>query len=151
MARMKTLELDQLVDQMTTSMLGVGVEEVPRIEPAEAAARRVIGCVHLTADQWSGSVLVSLDLEDAVRATATMFMLDESEADEELVADAVGEFANVLAGMIKTEIGGGCSLSLPTVTAGGGLRLTVPGATPVDERRFSCDVGHIDVATLETP
>ena len=148
MARMKELELRRLVDEMTTSMLGSGIDgEVE--ETLDEDQHEVIGCVHLSDDPWSGSILVSMTREAANAATATMFMLGEDEVDESLVADAMGEFANVLAGMIKTEIGGGCQLSLPTVTAGAGLRFAVPGTVVVDRRRFGSAVGPIGVATME--
>lgn len=148
MARMKELELGRLVDEMTTSMLGMGVDGELE-EATDAVQHEVIGCVHLSADPWQGSILVSLPLDAATAATATMFMLGEDEVDDDLVADAMGEFANVLAGMIKTEIGGGCSLSLPTVTSGAGLRFAVPGTVVVDRRRFASGVGAISVATME--
>lgn len=147
MARMKELELGRLVDDMTASMLGVGVQEIEDRDDGDV--RQVIGCVHLSDDPWMGSILVSMPHEAAIAATAAMFMLEHDEVDESLVADAMGEFANVLAGQVKGEIGGGCTLSLPTVTSGAGLRFAVPGTTVVDRRRFSCDLGELQVATLE--
>ena len=148
MARMKELELDRLVGEMVASMLGLPAEEAD-VGDLDEDVRQVIGCVHLSDDPWMGSILVSMAQDEAVAATATMFMLEADEVDESLVADAMGEFANVLAGQVKGEIGGGCTLSLPTVTSGAGLRFAVPGTTVVDRRRFLCDVGGLTVATLE--
>lgn len=147
MARLKGLDLLELVGQMTASMLGIGVEGA---DAADDDGPRVVGCVHLTSEQWSGSILVAMGREVAVGATAAMFMLGAEDVDDELIADAVGELANVLAGQVKTEIGGGCQLSLPTVTSGAGLRMAVPGAQLVEEKWFASDLGRLSVATMET-
>lgn len=148
MAGIKGVDLTTLVGEMTASMLGASVTEVPVGEPDEQ--RHVIGCVHLTADEWSGSILVGMPERTARQATATMFMLGPDEVDDDLVIDAMGEFANVLAGMAKGAIGGGCQLSLPSVTTGSGLKVSVPGADVVDRRAYDSDLGHLTVTTLES-
>lgn len=147
-SRLAQLDLQELVGEMTSAMLGCGVTTAP--DGATAAGPEVVGIVHLSADEWSGSVLVGMPAPVAATATATMFMLDVDDVDDELIADAMGEFANVLAGQVKGAIGGGCSLSLPSVTTGTGLQVTVPGTTLVIRHNFHCDLGPLSVATMES-
>ncbi len=147
MTSFKEMDLTSLVGEMTTSMLGVAVTE--GAEPVGGDIRQVVGCVHLTSPDWVGSILVAMPADAAAAATAAMFMLSPDEIEESLVADAMGEFANVLAGMAKTAIGGGCQLSLPSVTTGTGLKVVVPGAQLVEQRCYTTDLGRITLTTLE--
>lgn len=146
MADLAGLDLTTLVDEMTTAMLGCSAVE--STDDAPAHDRQVIGCVHLTGDTWSGSILVALPDDAARAATAALFFAEPDAVSEEEIGDAVGEFANVLAGSIKTAIGGGCTLSLPSVTSGAQLRVVVPGTVPVQSIRYSTDLGTMTVSAL---
>ncbi len=146
MSNLKEIDLTGLVDQMCQSMLGVGVTE--GADPVEGDLRQVVGCVHLTGPDWVGSILVAMPDAAADAATAAMFMLGPDEVEADLVADAMGEFANVLAGMTKTAIGGGCQLSLPSVTSGRSLKVVIPGAEMVEQQCYATDLGRITVTTL---
>lgn len=146
MADLAGLDLSELVNEMTTAMLGC--EALESTDDSPVQDREVIGCVHLTGDDWSGSILVAMPEEAARAATAALFFAEPDAVTEGEVADAVGEFANVLAGSAKTAIGGGCALSLPSVTSGAGLKVVVPGTVVVETRRYDTDLGTLTVSAL---
>jgi chemotaxis protein CheX len=147
MADLAGIDLSELVNEMTTAMLGCEAVE-SKDDDAPVQDREVIGCVHLTGEDWSGSILVAMPEETARSSTATLFFSEPDAVTEDEVADAVGEFANVLAGSAKTAIGGGCALSLPSVTSGAGLRVVVPGTVTVETKRYITDLGTITVSAL---
>ena len=147
MADLAGVDLTTLVNEMTTAMLGCEAVPAPP-DSAPVADREVVGCVHLTGETWSGSILVALPEETARAATAALFFAEADAVTEEEVGDAVGEFANVLAGSAKTQIGGGCTLSLPSVTSGAQLRVVVPGTVVVETVRYQTDLGTLTVSAL---
>ncbi|GIV00952.1 MAG: hypothetical protein KatS3mg014_2567 [Actinomycetota bacterium] len=63
--------------------------------------------------------------------------------------DAIGEVANVAGGNVKALIGTHCLLSLPTVTEGVDLRLSVPGMRVVAEVGFLSDGEPFRILVLE--
>lgn len=148
MADLAGIDLNSLVNDMTAMMLQcAAVEDTSEGSPFDG--REVIGVVHLTGADWSGSIMVGMPEDAARRATAALFFTEVDEVSEEEVSDAVGELANVLAGQAKGEIGdASAALSLPSVTTGAQLRVVVPGTVTVETKRYSTDHGAMTVSAL---
>jgi len=64
-----------------------------------------------------GGVALEMDESVARNVSAAILCFDDpSEVDDEMLNDAMGEMANVLAGMMKAKHGGHLSLQLPKVS-----------------------------------
>ncbi len=77
-----------------------------------------------------------------------MFGIDENEAGEEEIQDAIGELANMTGGNIKSLLPEPCYLSLPAVAiTDHGFR--VPGSELVTQINFACDDNLFMVSLLK--
>ena len=64
---------------------------------------------------WTGEVMLRCDQALGRAVAACLFGVAEEEADREMVQDALGEMANIVAGNLKPLFGGKCRLGLPTL------------------------------------
>jgi chemotaxis protein CheX len=119
-------DLAGLADAIWCSILGSPAE--PAAGPARPVGRAVTSCVHISGDDWNGSVSVALPWSLALEVAATMFGLPADELSDADVLDAVGELANIAGGNVKGMLEGPADLSLPVVAEGIDFVLTVPGA-----------------------
>ena len=113
-----------------------------------AGVPMLTGMVQVTGD-WRGAVTIELTRPLALQATDIMFGLEGEDPDPDDVRDAVGEIANMTGGNVKALLGGGCQLSLPSVTEGVDYRVNVPGASVRDRIGFACGDEHLTVSVLE--
>lgn len=89
---------------------------------------------------WNGAVRVSCSRPAACHIASGMFAKSESEVDDDELADAVGEFTNIVGGNIKALFPSPCSLSLPGVAGIGAFADTVPGLLTDDGTRTLVEV-----------
>ena len=110
-------KLQAAVDEFFNGFLGLEVQAGPE----DACSGAVTSMVQFTGG-WSGHCAVRLEWEAARFCTAAMLGMDETELTEEDVIDAVGEFSNVIAGMMQLHLPASTNLSLPVVVEGHGYR-----------------------------
>lgn len=113
--------LDRAVDEVFSTMLGVGCQPARETAaPEEGASRDSISAVIGLAGALSGSLVLDSSGPAARRMAGRMTGVEPAEVDA-VVRDAIGEIANMLAGAWKgydAELASGCLLSTPTVVAG---------------------------------
>jgi hypothetical protein len=90
---------------------------------------------------WDGRVRVETSLVLARQLTAHMFDLAEEDVDDDLVADAIGEIANIIGGNVKALLPTPSHLGLPG--PGGG-----EPAEEVARAVLNCD-DHLVVVVVE--
>lgn len=91
----------------------------------------------------SGTVVINLSTEVALKAASAMLMEEMTEMNDD-VLDAVGELANVIAGQAKTDLEEyKLSVSLPNVVTGEGHCVRFPSATPPLCVAFDTDFGPL--------
>jgi chemotaxis protein CheX len=97
---------------------------------------------------WEGTVAIACPVNLAKKVSAIMFGIDENQAGEEEIQDAIGELANMTGGNIKSLLPEPCYLSLPAVAfTDHGLR--VPGSELVTQINFACDDNLFMVSLLK--
>ena len=72
------------------------------------------GAVEITGG-WEGAIFLDCPEALASHVAARMFALPADEVDDTMRADVMGELVNILGGLFKSAMGGGCALSLPAV------------------------------------
>lgn len=121
----------QTVGTVWEAMLALPVEPAEHDASVRASAD-VAAAVHITGP-WTGSVVLSCDVETARVAAAVMFGTDPATAAPADLYDAVAELANMVGGNLKGLMPEGCQLSLPEP-----VRLPAPGASPAQSVPFTC-------------
>jgi chemotaxis protein CheX len=139
-------DIQQIVSDIWSAMLGIPVEPAPGVEID--GGRSVSGVVHINGD-WEGAIAVNCPEPLARDVTAAMLGLGEDELGDEDVRDAIGEVANMTAGNVKGLLEGECRLSLPAVSEGMHLAMSVPGARVAQESGFCSGVHAFTVTVLE--
>jgi chemotaxis protein CheX len=138
--------VQSIADEIWPSLVGDGEAFVP--VPVPPPAEVVSAWVDITGP-WTGSVVVTCAPATAAALTESVLMTRPPEVvDDEDVADALGELANVLGGNIKSVLPGDSRLGLPQIGAapprgrlddvrslvgqwrGAFLTITVQGAAP---------------------
>lgn len=140
------IDLYRIAADIWAALLGVELKPNPASDGHDAGELVVNASVQIAGD-WTGAVTVQCSHEAAVRAAAAMFAMDVAEVTDEEVADTVGELANVAGGNVKSELGGSCQLSLPSVTAGREHRIAILGAR-LDQRMVADADGDLVVVSL---
>ncbi len=90
---------------------------------------------------WHGALVIFCPATLARRVASVMFGITPDETSGELIQDALGELANIIAGGVKALIPGTCMLTLPTVADGAVFTLRIRGSYVVSEVGFECE-GH---------
>ena len=138
--------VQSIADEVWPSLVGDGEAFVP--VPVPPPAELLSAWVDITGP-WTGSVVVTCAPATAAALTESVLMTRPPEVvDDEDVADALGELANVLGGNIKSVLPGDSRLGLPQIGAapprgrlddvrslvgqwrGAFLTITVQGAAP---------------------
>jgi two-component system chemotaxis response regulator CheY len=116
----------EIVDEVWSSFLDGAGELIRRAPDPEALPDRgVLASIQITG-RWNGSVRISCSIALARRIAASMFAKEEAEVADDELADAVGEFTNIVGGNVKALFPGPCSLSLPGVSGLGEFGTTLP-------------------------
>jgi chemotaxis protein CheX len=123
------LHLDQSVEEVFQTMLGVSCRRVPNVDVQESAKQEpdsvtsVVGFGGLL----SGACVFLTGAAAAIDIAARMTGMSFDEIDD-TVKDAVGEICNMLAGAWKgkvPELAANCGLSVPAVITGRDYKLRV--------------------------
>jgi chemotaxis protein CheX len=130
-------DLHRIVEDIWSSMLGLAVRGSTRSELPEDG-RTLSATVQITGS-WQGAVSVACPEGTARSFAAVMFGLEDGEAGDADVHDAIGELTNMTGGNVKSLVEGPASLSLPTVTEGRQLRVTVPGSQLLHHTLFEAE------------
>lgn len=141
----------ELIEQVTAAVweTSVGTSLVADPGAPEEVGGTVAGCVTITGE-WTGAVFVHCLAPVAHRVARIAFSLPEGEPESELVHDAVGELANVIAGNLKAMLPGPGHLSIPTVVDGDDFRVSVPHARVVNRASFRAEEGGVSVTLVQS-
>jgi hypothetical protein len=105
--------VQSIADEVWPTLVGDGEVFVP--VPAPPPAELVSAWVDILGP-WTGSVVVTCAPTTAQALTESVLMMrPPTQADDEDVADALGELANVLGGNIKSVLPGESRLGLPQI------------------------------------
>lgn len=121
--------ITDLIDEPTVESIAgeawislVGEEEVLLPLPGELPADVVSSWVDVVGP-WTGSVVLTTGRETAAELTRALLRESAPEVlEDEDVADAFGEIANVVGGNVKAALPGPSALSLPDVGSAPGVR-----------------------------
>ncbi|MCA9630625.1 MAG: chemotaxis protein CheX [Myxococcales bacterium] len=103
-------QINEATGEVWSTMLGA--------EPSPANATETEGFVSASVSisgAWNGTVLINCAAELASQVACTMFELEQEDLDDELIADALGEVANMIGGKLKGMLPAPSTLSMPTV------------------------------------
>lgn len=112
----------------------------------QPAGDRLTSSVQLTGD-WNGSVLLECSQHQACEFAGRILAMDAPEAVDDDVRDVIGELANMIGGNMKSGMGNGIRLSMPTVVDGD-YDLHVCGSKVQDRLTFQCSEGHFWITVL---
>lgn len=118
--------LVQAVSGTWTALVGTECTELDEV-PTPRAVQHVSAICQITGG-WTGAVAVDMPFMLAIVSAAAMLDRDPGSLLEEDVYDAIGEIANVAAGMLKGRLRVECKMGLPTIFEGSLFTLSVPGA-----------------------
>lgn len=133
-------EICQLTATAWDTVLGLDVKSNVESMSLSKYDHMVAASVQITG-AWHGALVLFCPATLARRWASVMFGITSEEASDELVQDALGELANILAGGVKALIPGTCTLTLPTVADGAVFTLRIRGSYVVSEVWFECE-GH---------
>src|SRR5579871_858477 len=108
-------DLAQIVNEIFNSMLNLEVLWDPAVSLWEAggltAAIEISGC-------WNGTMILACEEAAARRFAGRYLAIDPRSAADDLVADVLGELANMIVGNLKSALGQGLRISTPRVATG---------------------------------
>ena len=139
-------QIRELIDMLWGTVLSLDLQHQPQAQPPANHERTLAASVQITGD-WEGAVALFCPAPLAREISTIMF--DSPETSDELIQDAMGELANIIAGGIKALLPGECLLSLPTVADGTVFTLRVRGSRVVSEVGFESR-GHPFTVSLLT-
>lgn len=139
-------DLWSVVSEIWQTTLGLVVEIQPD-GPLQQCAREMCASV-LIAGSWDGAVIVECGAGTASVFARAMLGPDGLDPSEAEVHDVVGELTNMVGGKVKATIAGDSTLSLPTVVAGDGLELRVPGASRLLAAPFIAEGAPFSVVVM---
>ena len=140
-------DVAQLVEDIWGGMLGLPVKM--REAPAETDGGRNLSALVQLSGDWDGAVAVNCPEGLARKVAAVMFGVEAAETSEADIHDAIGEVANMTAGTVKGLVDGYCRLSLPTVTGGIQMSISMPGSRVVKATAFDCEDSSFSVVVVE--
>ena len=130
-------EIRQFVTDIWSTFLNMKVSPTETPFKPKGNGNTLAGCVQITGE-WQGSVTLYAPKELGKKVAATMYGLDETDADNKQIQDVIGEITNVLAGNIKLILPAPCSISLPCVAITD-FNLHYPGSEMLTAVNFDCE------------
>lgn len=107
--------VEQIVADIFVGLLG---DEVPPYAaPHDGSPLNVCASVSVTGE-WSGHVVIGCGTDVGRQIAAGFLMADEADINDDDLSDAMGEFANVVGGNVKSMMPGPSKLSLPVAVIG---------------------------------
>lgn len=126
-----------VVTSVFENMLGVPAGlSADNVEPMSDVS--VVSCVQISGT-WNGAVVLEFTEVLAKRIAVLMFGSPANEATPAEICDAVGELANMIGGALKMLIPEPAQISLPAVTQGGHLRLSILGGAQPHRLEYACE------------
>jgi CheY-specific phosphatase CheX len=135
-------EISRIVDDVLTTMFtDRAVPLTGGRLPASASYTASVGF----AGDWKGAVLLKAEVRTAENLARELLQAQEvSPAD---VSDAMGEFANMIGGNLKSVLPGVVSLSVPCVVKGD-QEVRIHRGTETEVSRFVCAAGLFEVVLI---
>jgi CheY-specific phosphatase CheX len=99
-------------NQFWLEMLAMKLDTMPAAEQSCVSGGHLLGSVALTG-RWRGSIEIRMAGTLAYEATAAMMMQPVETVAEADALDATKEIANMIAGLIKSSLPRGCSMTVP--------------------------------------
>jgi chemotaxis protein CheX len=150
-------ELAEIVESVFAAMTSLEVVECGT--PWFAGGDRLTSAIHLAGD-WNGALLLECDRSQACRLAGRFLSIDipetvnpetvNPETVNDDVRDVLGELANMIGGNLKSILGSGIRLSMPSVVDGSSYSLRVCGAEVRESLAFQCSEGLFWVTVLAT-
>jgi chemotaxis protein CheX len=125
LARPEPADVQAVAEQVWSSFLGGEDPLLPRVGDVDLGEGASWSAAVSISGGWEGTVTVELTAATAETLAGTMLGI-EGPLDDDDVADAVGELANMIGGNIKGLMPGPSVLTLPVVASGRGGRPTTP-------------------------
>ena len=141
-------DVQQVVQDVIQSILGLEIVGTPETQLEAFDDLQQTACVQITG-AWQGAVVMYTTKPFACRAAAHVFDTAADAVSVSDVHDSLAELINMIGGNIKTLLPSPSIMSLPTVTDGRDLMLSLPGAQIVHQSHFCCDAERIDVLLWE--
>jgi chemotaxis protein CheX len=139
-------EIQQVTSQIWESMLDLH-PCAANGEALNSPERRIGASVQITGG-WEGAVRLDSSLTLARMAAARFVGTEPEQVSIDQVRDAMGELANMSAGMIKNLLPGPSYLSLPSVADGTEYNFTICKTNVESEVKFECEGEQFAVSLL---
>ena len=134
--------VELIVGDIFRAMLGLDVQALPGADDTAGADGDEVGSSVLVSGGWSGAVVLRCSAPLAGGIARRMFAPGGEVVDDpELLADALGEVVNMIAGNLKTMLPGPCQLSLPERQDDPPPQNPFSSAPLATVHRFGCE-GH---------
>jgi len=142
---------EQEIQQVTTEIWGSMLDLHPAVtsdEDSGASADGRIGASVQITGGWEGAVRLDSSLALARAAAARFVGTEPEQVSIDQVRDAMGELANMSAGMIKNLLPGPSYLSLPSVADGSEYNFTICKSNVESQVKFECQGEKFAVSLL---
>jgi chemotaxis protein CheX len=139
-------EIQQVTTQIWESMLDL--HPAPANGDGSSAPDARIGASVQITGNWEGAVRLDSSLALARMAAARFIGSEPDKVSVDQVRDAMGELANMSAGMIKNLLPGPSYLSLPSVADGIEYNFTICKSNVESEVKFECEGEEFAVSLL---
>jgi len=137
-------ELDQIVSDVLNVMFSSSSTPSISSEPDKNSYTATVGFV----GEWRGAVLVRCGIPTARDLARRLFRVRTVDDDD--VADAMGELANMIGGNLKSVLPPGVVLSVPNVALGGDLAVRICGQNGSKSTLYACEAGVFEVTLVRT-
>ncbi len=135
-------EIREYTDQIWRQALRLEVTPVASdaVDPGASGPKEsVTAFIHFTGEEWSGACLLQVAQATALKLACALLEFEEEDVDLETRDDAMGELANMLGGNLKPFLPGPPTLSLPSVSVGEDVSVTIPKTELLCECWFECE------------
>ncbi|HTB34054.1 MAG TPA: chemotaxis protein CheX [bacterium] len=141
-------DLERILKDVYSAVVGAELVPADQAAPMVPKESRIMASVSFTGS-WQGALCMEYPSSLARDLAATMFDTKAETVSRDELHDAVGEIANIAGGNFKTLVGGGCQISLPSVTEGTDYEQVVSGAKVALSGSFGCQGRLLTVRILE--
>jgi len=134
----------EIAESVFEAMLGLPLNE--SAAKWYSAPERVTASVNLSGD-WHGAVLLECTRRQACGFAARFLSMEPVEVVDDVVRDVLGELANMVSGNLKSILGRGIQLSMPSVVDGD-YHLRICGAEKIERLAFDSAEGTFWVTLI---
>jgi CheY-specific phosphatase CheX len=130
-------DLCRFTQAIWESTLGLEVQPIPGLSPADEEACTLIGKVQIVG-AWHRAVCLECTEELAGKVARAMFGLDSQKPTPDEIRDALAEITNVTAGNLKSLGSTHCQLSTPQVAERAQDPTVKPDSSVLSRQAFIC-------------